>query len=369
MAHFPSASSDAALTLNADLPRMAPGAVEGTTAGFSPRGGTEADAIRSISTYMADEHTRVFDYNGRKLVTYLGEENFCGKRLSRVPPKTIEIAARQPVTAALLAGRLGYFPCARGQKVFRPNGDWAYTLLLCVEGEGWVEQGKRRWPMKCGSVALLRPFEAHAYACSEERPWSLYWVHFSGYMAAEYANLLTNFGQRVCFPIELNVRVIHAFEEILNTYQQGFADKQLVRASGLLHQILTSIWCSSDASEKSADNVKTRITRTLEVMKENPGSRMSIREFAAAASMSPMYFAEKFREYTRQTPRSYFTRVKMEKARELLGSTDLKVEMVAQAVGFDDAFYFSRVFKNTLGETPSGCRERLQRNQSEPPAE
>ena len=94
-------------------------------------------------------------------------------------------------------------------------------------------------------------------------------------------------------------------------------------------------------------------------MKENPGSRMSIREFAAAANMSQMYFGEKFREYCHQNPRSFFTRVKMEKASELLATTEMKIEHVAQAVGFDDAFYFSRAFKNIVGETPSGYRIRV----------
>jgi AraC family transcriptional regulator of arabinose operon len=318
-----------------------------------------ADAIRSISTYLVDAHTRVFNFNGRKLLTHMAEENFCGKRLSRVPTKTIEFATRQPATSALLPSRLGYFPHARGQKVSRPNGDWSYTLLFCVDGAGVVQQGDARWNLTCGMVALLRPFEFHAYEAGRDQPWSLYWVHFNGSMAAEYANLLTNFGQRTCFPIELDVRVIHTFEEILTTYHEGFSYRQLVRASALMHQMLSSIWMQSDMPEKTPNDVETRIARTIAVMKENPGSRMSIREFAAAANMSQMYFGEKFRQYTRQNPRSYFTGVKMEKASELLATTDMKVEHVAQAVGFDDAFYFSRVFKGIIGETPSGYRERM----------
>ena len=328
----------------------------------SPGARAGAGPIRSISTYLVDAHTRVFNFNGQELLTHMAEEDFCGKRLSRVPTKTIEFAARQPATSALLPSRLGYFPQARGQKVSRPNGDWSYTLLLCVDGSGVVEQGETRWNLTCGMAALLRPFEFHAYEAGRDHPWSLYWVHFNGAMAAEYANLLTNYGQRTCFPIELDVRVIHTFEEILTTYQQGFAYKQLVRASALMHEMLSSIWLLSDIPEKTSGDVETRIARTIEVMKENPGSRMSIREFAAAANMSQMYFGEKFRHYTRQNPRSYFTRVKMEKASELLATTAMKVEHVAQAVGFDDAFYFSRVFKGIIGETPSGYRERARQS-------
>src|SRR4051812_11049218 len=74
-----------------------------------------ADAIRSISTSLVDAPTRVFNFNGQKLLTHMAEENFRGKRLSRVPTKTIEFATRQPATSALLPSRIGYFPEARGQ--------------------------------------------------------------------------------------------------------------------------------------------------------------------------------------------------------------------------------------------------------------
>lgn len=316
-----------------------------------------APVIRSISTYLIDARTRVSNFNSQKLLTHMAEENFCGKRQSRVPTKTIEFATRQPATSALLPSRLGYFSHARGQKVSRPNGDWSYTLLLCVDGAGVVEQGDARWRLTGGMVAVLRPFESHAYEAGRDHPWSLYWVHFNGSMAAEYANLLTNFGQRTCFPIKVDVRLVHIFEDILTTYHEGFAYRQLVQASALMHQMLSSIWMLSDLPKKTANDVASHIARSIAVMNESPGSRMSIREFAAAANMSRMYFAAKFRQHTRQNPRSYFTRVKMEKASELLATTAMKVEQVAQVVGYDDAFYFSRVFKGIVGVTPSGYRE------------
>ena len=48
---------------------------------------------------MADDKTRVFSFNGRKLVSVLGRENFPGERIFKLPTKVVEAANRQALTA------------------------------------------------------------------------------------------------------------------------------------------------------------------------------------------------------------------------------------------------------------------------------
>lgn len=326
----------------------------GTAAGSLP---SEQDELISITTYLADERTRIFDYNGRKLPTYMGMETFGGARVARLPTKVIEFAMRQPVISALLPCRLGYFPHARGHEISRPQGYWSHTLLFCADGEGWVENGDGRWRMTRGSAVLLQPFEPHSYKSESKRPWSLYWVHFNGRMAQEYHDMLSVRGWRSIMSIPSDVRLIQYFEQILNIYHEGHAYHLLVQASGRLHQLLGTIRSLADQSRKPPDQVETRIKHAIEVMKANPGSNMTIQEFAAAANMSPMYFAVKFREHTKQSPRSFFTKVKIDTASKLLATTSMKIDAIAREVGYNDAFYFSRVFKRTVGQTPSGYRE------------
>lgn len=57
------------------------------------------------------------------------------------------------------------------------------------------------------------------------------------------------------------------------------------------------------------------------------------------------------------TPMAYATRIRLDKARYLLENTQYSISMIAEMTGFKDAFYFSRIFKNILGCTPSLCRK------------
>lgn len=64
-----------------------------------------------------------------------------------------------------------------------------------------------------------------------------------------------------------------------------------------------------------------------------------------------------FHKYAGMGPGDYLLRYRLNKAKELLLIDSLPVREIAQAAGFRDPFYFSRVFKRRIGISPSGFRE------------
>lgn len=316
----------------------------------------------SLQMYMADEHTRVFNYNGRKLISILGRDSFPGERILKLDTKVIEYASRQPLTSALLPCRLGYFPKARGQRVSRPNGDWTFTLLFCLDGAGELQLGHSRYRMTRGMIALLRPFEFHAYEADVQNPWSYYWIHFNGTMAQQYYDVLSGSGKYCCIRLEPEISFVQAFEKVLGILHAGHAYKELVQASCALHQLLGEVCGLASHKGGGQETVETRVGRTLEVLRNNLGMHVSIRELAAIAKMSHAYYAAQFRRLTGESPRSYINKLKVEKACEYLRSSNAKIETIAHRLGCDDPFYFCRLFKRLTGRTPSGYRQDFSRN-------
>jgi AraC-like DNA-binding protein len=261
----------------------------------------------------------------------------------------------------LLPCRLGYFPRAKGQKVSRANGDWAFTLLYCLDGAGTLDlsQGKHR--ITRGTIALLRPFEFHAYAADPGDPWSYYWIHFNGTVAQQYYDVLTTGGKNTCIAVQSDLRFVETFEKILGIYQAGQAYKDLVQASSAMHQLLGDLFgqvCHRPAVQEST---ATRIERTLTMMRKNLGAHVSIHELAASTGVSHAYFTQQFRKHTGQSPRSFFNRQKIAKACEYLAETDAKVESIAHLVGFEDPFYFCRLFKRITQRTPTLYRQSFRK--------
>lgn len=65
--------------------------------------------------------------------------------------------------------------------------------------------------------------------------------------------------------------------------------------------------------------------------------------------MTPEYLGNLFAKETGITFSNYLRQVRMEKAKELLTGTDMKIYEVACAVGYPDQKYFSKVFKEYVG--------------------
>lgn len=322
----------------------------------------------SLEGYMADPTTRVFNFNGRKLVALLGREDFPGERIFKLPTKVVEAASRQPLTAALLPCRLGYFPRARGQKVSRPNGDWAFTLLYCIDGNGILDLSHGQFRIGRCTFAVLRPFEFHAYAAAPEQPWSYYWIHFNGTIAQQYYDVLTGAGRHVCTPVGSDLRFVENFERILGIYHEGDSYLHLVQASAALHQLLGDLIGRLRQRSSEQESAPTRITRALAMMRNNLGAHVTIRELAANAGMSHAYFTLQFRRHTGHSPRSYFNQLRIAKAREYLEETEAKVENIARLVGYEDPFYFCRLFKRLTRQTPTLYRQAVRKKTRAPAA-
>ena len=86
---------------------------------------------------------------------------------------------------------------------------------------------------------------------------------------------------------------------------------------------------------------------------------LPVARLAALANISPSHFFALFKRHTGCAPIDYFIRLRMRRACDLLGTTSLSVKEVAAVLGYDDQFYFSRVFKSVNRVAPSEYRALL----------
>jgi AraC-like DNA-binding protein len=84
----------------------------------------------------------------------------------------------------------------------------------------------------------------------------------------------------------------------------------------------------------------------------------SLESLAAIVGVSRTGLAERFREAMGDTPMSYLRTVRMQRAIRLLSESTLNLEQVAQEVGYQDAFSFSKVFKREVGVSPRDFRRQ-----------
>ena len=69
--------------------------------------------------------------------------------------------------------------------------------------------------------------------------------------------------------------------------------------------------------------------------------------------LSPVYISKIFKEETGTSPINYLIQIRLEKAKQILEKDTMPINMVAKAVGYEDAYYFSKLFKKYYGMSPS----------------
>lgn len=88
------------------------------------------------------------------------------------------------------------------------------------------------------------------------------------------------------------------------------------------------------------------------------GGMVTVSELSEQLYVSHDYLRHLFQETSGASPMRHIIRTRMERAKELLESTDLPLAELAGKIGFDNPFYFSRLFKQVTGQTPSAYRKR-----------
>lgn len=74
--------------------------------------------------------------------------------------------------------------------------------------------------------------------------------------------------------------------------------------------------------------------------------------------MNPTYFCEYFKNQTGETVLDFVTKARIEKAKELLLSTDFKIYDISQQVGYNDTKYFSKLFRKYFGKFLLNIRKK-----------
>lgn len=105
-----------------------------------------------------------------------------------------------------------------------------------------------------------------------------------------------------------------------------------------------------------ATDAVCRIEQSVAYMAQHLDRPLQVATLAAQANISPSHFFALFKRRIGSAPMDYFTRLRMRRACRLLHETNLSVKEVASKLGYDDPFYFSRVFKSVNQMAPSDYR-------------
>ena len=262
------------------------------------------------------------------------------------------------------------------------NGDWNWKnvrspfsrLYYVTEGTAQVEMPSGRYTLKPGYLYFIPAFTIHHNICDSE--FVHYYIHIyeeqkdDMYILDELdmpvevkaEGIDIELMKRLCYinpfmklPAS-NPDVYDNHQTLVNNFQLNlrrvFCDK--VESRGILFILISRFLKYAKPKVEVQDD---RIHQTLTFIRKNLDSPLDINMLAENACMSKDHFIRIFKRETGETPNTYITIRKMEKAELMLVTTDQQVKTIATSLGYDDQSYFNRLFKKNTGVTPQQYRE------------
>lgn len=229
-----------------------------------------------------------------------------------------------------------------------------HSVEFVVAGRGQVTLGGRTHPLVPGMAFAYGPRTPHCIRTDPRAPMTKHFVDFAGRRAASWLR-----GLRLAQgPVQVSDpgRVRDLFEELDRTARGG--GRHAEEAAGLLLRLLgIRIEELAIAGPAGHGRARASFQRCREVLESSSGGIRTLDELARSCHMDKAYVCRLFRRFAQTTPQRVLQRRRMERAAELLQRGDLLVKQVAERMGFDDAFHFSRTFKRVHGIAPQPFME------------
>ncbi len=146
------------------------------------------------------------------------------------------------------------------------------------------------------------------------------------------------------------------FEKILTVWEEQSPTFRF-EAQALLMQIMTEIK-NIRMKEYLSSSSYHKVLPAFGFIEENYRRSIEISELTALCGISDIYLRRLFRHFKNCTPTEYLRHIRLQKARELLLKTDRSISAVANAVGYDDPQYFSRLYSREFGEAPRNTKNK-----------
>ncbi|MBB6020043.1 AraC-like DNA-binding protein [Paenibacillus sp. JGP012] len=127
-------------------------------------------------------------------------------------------------------------------------------------------------------------------------------------------------------------------------------------ASSSVYQFMTELVRLQTTTRHNRENWSEHIRQAAAYIENDYASMISMDQLAEQVSLSKYHLIRRFSASTGITPGVYLTRVRIEKAMELLRGTTLSIEQIASQVGYSSGSYFIKAFRGLTGLTPGDFR-------------
>lgn len=217
-----------------------------------------------------------------------------------------------------------------------------YVIHYIVSGKGSFKNKNGHYSLEPGQYFIIRPGELTFYEADSKNPWHYIWIGFNGDLSSHFDSI-PDTGEFSDIQFFLDIM---EFDDNNSKYEEFLTSK--------LFMLYYLFFCNEKDSVKHTQKVRSLIKR-------NYMSNLSVEDIAQSLGVNRIYLSRIFKEDYGVSIKQYIISTRMDHARHFLES-GYSVAEVADMVGYNDTFVFSKTFKRHFGISPINVKNKRRKS-------
>lgn len=251
-----------------------------------------------------------------------------------------------------------------GSNKCEPSYSYTHTVVkrtiihFVVSGRGHLVLNGKRFDV-LPHQAFIIPEGIPTYYCADDNdPWEYIWFHIGG---PKFPQILSEAGVTPENPVFVPTEHAEEIESLARDNLENYSREYY--CIGNLYKICDYMReYSVNKKLKESNSTLYYVKTTIAYIQLKYSEPINIEKIAFACGLNRSYLTRLFKKATGYSLQEYLTFYRMKMAVKLLSESDLNIQDIAAAVGYNDSFTFSKAFKRQFEKSPKDYRNSLKQS-------
>src|SRR3984957_5506353 len=256
--------------------------------------------------------------------------------------------------------------------IYPPSGhpkgyafDWQHGRVLEGFALVYISSGRGKFESRLTSPAIVEPGHAlllfpevwHRYTPDPETGWHEHWIGFDGKIPRRWLRHKFFTPKNPVLKMNAEDTVLATFSRMMQSIRANRPALQQILA-GATDNLMGLIYSAQQAQPAHGPQNTNAIESAIARIQKEYAQDLNMKLLARELGVSYSWFRHTFTAHTGLSPHQYLLEFRLVRARNLLAESEFSIKEIATQTGFEDEFYFSRLFRQKLNLTPSQWRRR-----------
>ncbi|MGG1419584.1 bacillibactin transport transcriptional regulator Btr [Bacillus subtilis] len=235
----------------------------------------------------------------------------------------------------------------------------SFVLIFHLKGNGYISIGTNTNPLQKKTLYVCPPNDTFGFTPAADGHIDACLIRLQSYIKETGQDIFTPCTESELANLKLmNVSHIEnlavRLQELAALWNESSQLSQLkcgIEVQSLIYDLFT-------ASLSDQMDTHSAIEKTKHYIETHADTKITLAQLSQMAGISAKHYSESFKKWTGQSVTEFITKTRITKAKRLMAKSNCKLKEIAHQTGYQDEFYFSRIFKKHTGCSPTSYMKK-----------